>query len=69
MTAITPIFASEKSAARLLDMQPADFRALVTAGLLPRGREIVPGFERWSVDDLKRIIAGEVASGMSDVEW
>ena len=64
-----PLFASEARAARLLDMKPAEFRALVEAGHLPRGREIAPGLVRWPVDDLRRIVAGEAIDGMGDVQW
>lgn len=69
MTNLAPIFASEASAARLLDMKPAEFRALVEAGHLPRGREIAPGVVRWSSDDLRRIASGEAIDGMGDVRW
>lgn len=67
MSVPTPILASEVSAAKLLDMKPNDFRALVAAGVLPRGREIAPGFVRWSVDELRRIANGEAAQG--SYEW
>ena len=43
MTETTILFASEQSAARLLDMKPAEFRLLVKDGHLPKGREIAPG--------------------------
>lgn len=66
---MTPIFASEDKAARLLDMRPADFRALVDAGHFPRGREIAPGVVRWEVDMLRRIGRGEAVDGMGDVQW
>jgi hypothetical protein len=64
-----PILASEQTAARLLDMRLADFRALVEADRLPRGREIAPGLVRWDVEDLRRVARGEAASGMDDVKW
>ena len=64
-----PLFASERSAAQLLDMTPRDFRELVEAGHLPRGREIAPGLIRWSVDDLRRVATGEASDGMEDVRW
>lgn len=67
MVQLAPIFASEASAARLLDMKPAEFRALVEAGHLPRGREIAPGVIRWSADDLRRIASGEAIEG--GIEW
>ena len=62
-----PILASEATAARLLDMKPAEFRALVEAGHLPRGREIAPGVPRWVTDDLRRIASGEAIDG--GIEW
>ncbi len=64
-----PIFASETSAAQLLDLKPAQFRELVQAGLLPHGREIAPGLVRWPVDDLRRIANGDASEGMGDVRW
>ena len=64
-----PISASERTAAELLDMTPAEFRALVEAGHLPRGREIGPGMFRWAVDDLRRIAGGQAIEGMGDVQW
>lgn len=69
MTFPAPLFASEQSAARLMDMKTADFRALVEAGHLPRGREIAPGVVRWPVDDLRSIAKGQAVDGMGDVEW
>ncbi|MBL3611025.1 hypothetical protein BV509_20480 [Rhodovulum sulfidophilum] len=69
MPRTVPIFASERNAARLLDMKQAEFRALVEAGHLPRGREIAPGLIRWPVEDLRRIASGEAAEGMGDVSW
>lgn len=69
MTKLAPILASETSAARLLDMKLAEFRALVDAGHLPRGREIAPGLIRWPVDDLRRIACGAAVEGMGDVQW
>ena len=64
-----PLFASETNAARLLDMKPAEFRALVEAGHFPRGREIAPGMVRWPVDELRLIATGEAAEGLGDVQW
>lgn len=56
-----PLFANERSAARLLDMKPAEFRELVQNGHLPRGEEIAPGFLRWRVEDLQKIARGDLA--------
>ncbi|MCU0903466.1 MAG: hypothetical protein MUE83_06275 [Tabrizicola sp.] len=64
-----PLFANEATAAKLLDMKPGEFRALVEAGHLPRPREIAPGVPRWPVDDLRRIVSGEASEGMGGVQW
>lgn len=70
MTKLTPIFASEGTAAKLMDMSLTQFRALVSAGHLPGGREIAPGFVRWSVEELHLRINGHAADeAMSDVRW
>lgn len=69
MTDVTPIFAKEATAAKLMDMTTAEFRKLVRAGHLPPGREIAPGFIRWSADDLRAIVNGDAGSGMRDVKW
>ena len=68
MVALMPIFAGERSAAKLLDLKPAEFSALVESGHLPKPRDI-GGFERWDVLDLRRIISGEAIDGMGDVLW
>jgi hypothetical protein len=65
----TPILATESTAARLLDMKPGEFRALVQAGHLPKAREIAPGVPRWVVDDLRRIASGNASEGMGGVQW
>lgn len=69
MTKFTPVLASEMTAAQLLDMSSGEFRSLVEAGALPRGREIAPGVLRWDVEHLKRIGRGDLASGFDEVEW
>jgi hypothetical protein len=69
MQSAPPILASEATAAKLLDLKPAEFRSLVDAGLLPRPREIAPGVPRWVVDDLRRIASGEASEGMGSVVW
>ncbi|MFC3169851.1 hypothetical protein [Paracoccus fontiphilus] len=63
MTKALPLWASEKTAASLLDMKPCEFRALVADGHLPRGREIAPGLIRWNADDLRAIGRGEAIEG------
>lgn len=69
MAHVAPILANETTAARLLDLKPCEFRSLVDAGHLPRGKEIAPGLVRWPVDDLRRIATGEASEGMGDVQW
>lgn len=64
-----PILASEERAAKLLDLNLKQFRAMVQGGHLPRGKEIAPGFVRWPVDDLRRIASGDAVDGMGDVNW
>ena len=58
MPSLAPIFASETNAARLLDLKPAEFRSLVDGGHLPRPKGL-GGFERWDVEELRRIIRGD----------
>lgn len=53
-----PLYASEATAARLLDMKPAEFRALVRDGHLPGGDEIAPGVIRWKTAVLENIASG-----------
>ncbi|GHF70931.1 hypothetical protein [Seohaeicola zhoushanensis] len=67
MTKHAPILANEKTAAALLDLTAAEFRRLVDAGHLPRGREIAPGFVRWETEELRRICSGEAVEG--NIEW
>jgi hypothetical protein len=57
VTTLTPIFASARTAARLLDMSVAEFQRLVAEGALPG-----PGpLDRWDVEELRRIARGEAA--------
>ncbi len=68
MASLAPMFAGETNAARLLDMKPAEFRALVDQGHLPRPKD-VGGFARWDVEELGKIIRGEAADGLGGVQW
>ena len=68
MASLTPLGACERNAAKLLDMRLSEFRALVKAGHLPPARDI-GGFKRWDVHELRRIISGDAADGMGDVQW
>lgn len=54
------IAASERTAAKMLDMTATDFRRLVDAGSLPRPHRI-GGMERWRVADLEAIVSGKAA--------
>lgn len=63
MTAPRPILASETTAAKLLDMKPGEFRALVEAGHLPPADEIAPGVKRWKTEVLEKIGSGEAIEG------
>ena len=67
MPRLVPILAGEETAAKLLDMKPAEFRALVQAGHLPRGLEIAPGLVRWDAETLRRIGRGNAIEG--EIEW
>lgn len=67
MSKHTPLFATEASAAQLLDMKAAEFRALVEAGHLPKGREIAPGLVRWPVEDLRKIASGAAID--EGIDW
>ena len=57
MTRQTPIFASERTAASLLDMSVSEFRRLVAEGVLPGPCML----GRWSVEELTRIMRGDAA--------
>lgn len=57
-----PFLASEKTAAALLDMKPAEFRSLVQAGALPPP-ENFHGFQRWRVKELEAIASGDPLDG------
>lgn len=67
MLRLVPILAGEETAAKLLDMKPAEFRALVQADHLPRGREIAPGLVRWDAEALRQIGRGDAIEG--GIEW
>lgn len=66
MTNIVPIFASDRNAAKLLDLKQAVFCALVDGGHLPKPIDI-GGYKRWDVEQLRRISSGEVIDG--DIQW
>ncbi|WP_288949284.1 hypothetical protein [uncultured Paracoccus sp.] len=61
---IQPLFASEKTAARLLDMHPAEFRKLVDAGSLPGPVK----HKRWDVEQIRAIMRGEFVRPSEDFD-
>lgn len=54
MTRAAPLFASERTAAQMLDMSAAEFRRLVEAGSLPGP----VAHDRWDVAELVAIMRG-----------
>lgn len=64
-----PIFATERTAAQLLDMSLEEFRALVKAGHLPPPRTIGDGASRWFVEDLSSIAKGDAIHGDRSIKW
>lgn len=69
MAAPAPLFASDRSAAKLLDMKPAEFRLLVEGGHLPKPIER-GGFKRWDMQELVSIWRGDAAQGgEGEIEW
>ncbi len=68
MANLTPMFGSEATVAKALDLSVKDFRELVDAGALPRPR-MIGKHPRWDMAELSRIISGEAAQGLGDVKW
>jgi hypothetical protein len=62
-----PLFASERTAARLLDMKPDEFRGLVDRGHLPPPRRIGE-VERFDVAELQAVIRGDKIGG-GEMQW
>ena len=50
-----PIAVAERTAAKMMDMKPSDFRRLVQSGSLPSPVRI-SGLERWRVSDLEAVL-------------
>ena len=57
VSAIQPLFASEGTAARLLDMKRPEFRRLVDTGALPPPNAL----DRWDVEALIAAMTGQAA--------
>jgi hypothetical protein len=64
MTRLTPLFASQSTAAALLDMKPAEFRELVDRGALPGPNH----YGRWDVAELQAIMRGAAAKPKEDFD-
>lgn len=65
----TPILASSKTAAQLLDLSETEFLRLVEAGSLPRPIDIGGGHLRWDVPCLQGIVTGAAVDDMEAVKW
>ena len=65
MTKHTPIFVTSKTAASFLEMREANFLTLVKEGALPPAGM----FERWDVEQLRKVMRGDLTDGLEDVEW
>lgn len=63
-----PLFATERTAAALLDMKPSEFKKLVEKGNLPPPVTLAKDLERWDVEQLKAILSGSLAAG-EYLEW
>lgn len=63
--ALQLLYASDRTAARLLDLKLAEFRDLVAAGVLPPPTRI-GALERWSVEDLDAILRGRAFRPQDD---
>jgi predicted DNA-binding transcriptional regulator AlpA len=61
------LFASERTAARLLDMKPDHFRDLVNRGHLPPPRRI-GDLERFDLAELQAVIRGDKIAG-GEMTW
>lgn len=61
MTRVQPLFANRTTAAKMLDMTPAEFTRFVEGGALPPPCFTKEGIERWDVEDLVAIMRGDAA--------
>ena len=64
MAQARPMFASERTAAQLLDMKPTEFRQLVACGSLPGPTR----FDRWDVKQLEAIMNGQSAKSIEGLD-
>lgn len=64
---MTPPFATDKTAAKLLDMKPKQFRDLVAGHHLPEPRNFGK-YVRWDMEAVYRAIRGE-PWGLDGKDW
>lgn len=69
MNAPAPLAVRESKAAKMLDLPLPEFRALVSAGALPRGKEIAPGCVRWSWAHIEAIRRGLTMDHPEGTDW
>lgn len=58
MAKFQPLFATDKTAAQLLELTTSEFLALVEAGALPGPILIGPKVQRWAIKDLEAVGSG-----------
>lgn len=68
MRTITPLFASDRSAAKLFDITRPEFIRLVENGHLPPP-QIIGGIKRWDVEELQRIARGDRIEEIGGISW
>jgi predicted DNA-binding transcriptional regulator AlpA len=66
MGQVERIAVTEKTAAKMMDMAPTEFRRLVRSGSLPLPVKITGKLERWRVSDLESVLNG---SAMNEDEF
>lgn len=68
MGRISPIAVAEKTAAKMMEMAPVEFRRLVNSGSLPSPVRIAGDLQRWRVSDLEAVLNGD-AMNEDDFSW
>ncbi|NSY36836.1 AlpA family transcriptional regulator [Leisingera sp. ANG59] len=68
MGRIAPLAVAEKTAAKMMDMAPAEFRRLVETGSLPSPVAITGDCKRWRVSDLEAVLNGD-AMNEDEFTW
>lgn len=68
MTRAQPMFASDRTAAKLLDMRVGEFRDLVDQGALPGPCAIAGSVKRWDVEELQATLRGHKPKPKEELE-